>query len=1384
MKINLQNKVGDDVRRLTSNPQAGGRSVPVPGRSKIGITSGMDFSSSAQKPTLLRPGRAYSERGIALVITLILLSVTLVMAIAFLAISRREAGSVSTSTDSVTARYAADAALANAQAQIIASVLATADPYSSGLLVSTNFINAYGFKNSGAGIADPTNVNYAYGNGNPLNSVADFDQNVANLLYLPRAPVFVPNPTNSSAPSDFRFYLDLNRNGQFETNGVVTNVDSANKVIFAGGNPVVNNQVGDPEWVGVLERPDVPHGPNNKFVARYAFVAVPADGSLDLNAIHNQAKSTTAMNFANDGYFRNQGVGSWEINLAAFLADLNTNQWETTAAPYSYRQGKALPFPNTGFAFEDALAMLSWRYANNYNSLASLQQVLGAPGYTAYASGIIDSYTAGNLMTNTRPPFLNLQNTTTSWAGADNTNHYFSISSDLFDTTKITPTNFINHLEQAGNGVSTYDRYTYYRMLAQLGTDSAPAENQVNLNYSNAVATFNANGVLTGVTYFPNAQTNLMPWQPLQFFTITADRLLREYSTTWFQSDPSNYLFTYYGLALTNIDGSGYGVTNVSGFRMTNQVPSFSITNIPVLANGQFVYTPAVQRVLQLAANIYDATTNQTAFLGKDYPSVFRPILYKSIIGFVTNVTIVGYQYIASVTSASSGQYRYPPPLDPPDPILGNVYSLKTGYTPPNPKVTTDPYGNVWGVPWIIGAKKGLPNFNEFSMQDVVKVTRKLQVTRPNTNSLPTITNQMYVVSVTNSMGVEFWNSYTNGYTNTLQQMQVVVNDNLSMRMELTNGNVLFADGKTMSQNIPLGARIDFNVWPASAFLIPYGTNFTILPDSAYSFPFTQFYNVAGNPNPTFQATTPTFAPLPQILLQVTNYLQAFIVENNHVIDYVHFTGPGSSRNLTAEFQNTNTTAVGSGTGPYYTNLVWSMALDNTGLPLGITEQIAISAGSIDLNTVFWKDPNAKIEIDGFRHFLNPALASKYGTTSGFMYSTNLAVQAPYTPTAITYEYNTYQANDPLVHYLKSDLNYLGYDPDNNSPLETGIHPEPLNIANFPLLPNLGKVNARYQPWGKIAPNGQAGVSQATYDENAYNLAFKDPLMKQSDNWDFPTNKLPTVGWLGRVHRGTPWQTVYLKASDILAELNPVNPNLGNVGTNTWAIWTGNLNISDAVLTAPINDRQLVGWLVPLMDTNVPEQLLSVNASRLTDWSTLLGGMVVFTNSTQFPQFKQFQPLTNGMLTIDPSDPVVGQLVTAINTMRAQFNNADGLVGTFENVGDILSVPQLTEQSPFLNWNNANQQQNGISDEVYEVIPAQLLPLLRPDSVGKIIQANGGWNIQFSGSDGFDYGLQTSMNLVNWNSVGTFHPVQGYFSLPISPASNSQKQFYRSMLLP
>ena len=55
------------------------------------------------------------------------------------------------------------------------------------------------------------------------------------------------------------------------------------------GNATTRFEFGDPEWIGVLEHPDQPYGPNNTFIARYAFIALPVGNALDLNAIYNQA---------------------------------------------------------------------------------------------------------------------------------------------------------------------------------------------------------------------------------------------------------------------------------------------------------------------------------------------------------------------------------------------------------------------------------------------------------------------------------------------------------------------------------------------------------------------------------------------------------------------------------------------------------------------------------------------------------------------------------------------------------------------------------------------------------------------------------------------------------------------------------------------------------------------------------------------------------------------------------------------------------------------------------------------------------------------------------------------------------------------------------------
>ena len=82
-----------------------------------------------------------SASGVALIITLILLSVTLIMAVAFLASARRERNAVSTTTDAAIARLATDAALAAAEAQLAANLFANANfPYNFGQFVSQNYI--------------------------------------------------------------------------------------------------------------------------------------------------------------------------------------------------------------------------------------------------------------------------------------------------------------------------------------------------------------------------------------------------------------------------------------------------------------------------------------------------------------------------------------------------------------------------------------------------------------------------------------------------------------------------------------------------------------------------------------------------------------------------------------------------------------------------------------------------------------------------------------------------------------------------------------------------------------------------------------------------------------------------------------------------------------------------------------------------------------------------------------------------------------------------------------------------------------------------------------------------------------------------------------------
>ena len=1221
-----------------------------------------------------RPSAFGSQRGVALVITLILLSVTLFMAVAFLAISRRERGSVLTETDTVTARLAADSGLANAEAQILATVLQATNPYNFNLVVSTNYQNNQGYF---IGSQNPTNVNYDFRNvdGQPLNA-NDYLQNVANLFYLPRAPVFAYD--RNANTNEFRFYLDLNRNIRFDPNGLVPNVDNL------GFTNNFISEVGDPEWIGVLERPDAPHGPNNKFLSRYAFIALPAGNTLDLNYIHNAAASRNANTVAggSDGFYRNQGVGSWEINLAAFLADLNTNEWGQTIgtalngnSTYYYYQYAVKD--NRGRAFDDARALLAYRYDHNYNTLATVRNLFGVTGGNVFPNDAIDGYSDGSLQTtvNTNADFIP-DDATLPWAGADNTNHYFSLSADLFDTTKITAPslNFVDHLFRAttntygGSTVPTYNRYTFYRLLAQLGTDSAPEADKLNVNYVNVDASGNI---------VPDRQTNLITWEPGQFFTNAADRLLRAYTTRWFQSGPSNYLATYYGIrtnyyyadgyGIHTNDISGIGLTNVPFFGMTNQIPAFGVTEIPVWINSNFVYRSAVQRVLQLAANIYDATTNSTADLGRDYPSVFRPLFGKNTAG---DIFIINYASVDSVGSASD--FRLSIPFD-----AAIIAAL--------PGTTVPANDNIYGVPWILGAKKGFPSFNEISMQNVVKISRKLQVVKSNPTTY-VATNEQYSFGINNSIGIEFWNSYTNTYSSPLQ---VVVNNFLTMN--LTNAYSVPYWG---SYNLSIPPSI-LPTWQgyagpnaANSFYVPLQTNVVFMTNMVYQpgFGFKPESAAAWQPVQTF----------PHFGLFTTNRLQAFILAVDsggkiHVVDYVHFSGPDSYRDLNREIQTRGTLAT-------YDNM-WNTNLTR-GWPLGVVSQWEASRGALGYVKDYWANKDlAYAEMDGFSVALDQTpLLLPFPTSYTNEYlaiATNLVVQAPYTPTVTATEYTSWQANDPLVHYLSGDLNFSSV----GGATPTGTNTVYKDVSAIKL-PNIGEVNDRYQPWGVT-------YSYTDSDRNPFNTACRDPLVQQSDDWNFPTFKLPSVGWLGRVHRGTPWQTVYLKATNVVTAS----------GLATWTNWTGNSSRFDATNSAPVQDRLLFDVFSTALNANATRGQLPVNvaagnpanpAAGLAAWSAVFSGLLVPTNRTG--NYTIIEPAGVAVF----NSPLYA-LVTNVNYMRQFFTNTTSQGGSFKRVGDILSVSKLTQTSPFL------LGQTNVTDALMEWLPQQTMSLLRIGSQPRFV---------------------------------------------------------------
>ena len=571
--------------------------------------------------------------------------------------------------------------------------------------------------------------------------------------------------------------------------------------------------------------------------------------------------------------------------------------------------------------------------------------------------------------------------------------------------------------------------------------------------------------------------------------------------------------------------------TNVANGLLASEM-NLSLTQIQIYPTNQ--YTSAVHRLLQVTANIYDATSTNL------YPSVFRPVFNVVQNGTNQELFIAGYTYVSTVIGAQDVNY-FTTPYD-----AAYVTSVVTGRVAPNV--------NIYNVPWIIGAKKGLPNFNQLSIANIVSITRKLQVCRPDLSHIKSATNQMYIFCISNVLGCSLWNSYTNNYNGNLT---VLAQDSLVGLLTNDETGLAFIPLQILNNNISV---TNFTVWPGAdltagplngpdatmplditnSFVIPLNTSTVILTNAIYRYANSGY----GVPYPHFTdgddygwQTTVYTPPLPQFGLSLTNQLQVFILDQSpeggiHVIDYVHFSMPVTSENINIDLADPD-----SNNGqPAY---MWSTNLVG-GVSAGVLNQIAVSRGSVTPAPNvpnFWVPPpnmpntlpqTPPAEQAFFSGAFRPNGAFQYPANSGLIYyNSNLVNQAPYTPTRILYNLTVWQANDPLVHYLVSDLKYSvpgqfgWWHKDQAFDALQGVIP--LNLNRDPTIPIIFK-QWHYAPWGD---NSWLTAYPDTVDKNPYNSQYKDPQMWRSDYWDFPTNQTWNLNWLGRVHRGTPWSILW-----------------------------------------------------------------------------------------------------------------------------------------------------------------------------------------------------------------------------------------------------------------
>ena len=386
--------------------------------------------------------------------------------------------------------------------------------------------------------------------------------------------------------------------------------------------------------------------------------------------------------------------------------------------------------------------------------------------------------------------------------------------------------------------------------------------------------------------------------------------------------------------------------------------------------------------------------------------------------------------------------------------------------------------------------------------------------------------------------------------------------------------------------------------------------------------------------------------PIPRWWLTLAVRLRFTLIDvsvmPNRIVDYVNLSRDDDPVDISAKLVEgfgQCTTIDTSGSGNQWCTNRMNGSSDVQAPTFGILNQIFDGRTGFGLANVIkdsaYTGKTIEYSVDFFRAQFN--FAPIY--TSGPFFKSNV-FYAPLDPAASLYVRTAWQANDPLVHYTLRDL----IDPEQETNNVT-------YQSESPPLSSLARLNAHYEPWGG---NPNSGSSSAT----KFDAAVKDPLVACSDDWNFPSGLPPTPAILGQVHRGTPWQTFYLKSA------------AANI--DTWSAWSGITSGYDAQHTLPTNDWRVASLLATLLNTNDLSRRLSVNDSDPGHWLRVLDGLSVLTNTVPDAQLGSFTTPQFDALVMSSNSPQAQNLAQSIGLAHSAG------AGSYRNIGDIFAVPELS----------------------------------------------------------------------------------------------------------